>query len=98
MQRDHTIAGGAARFCNLGKHLLWALLPLVACAVGPDHQPPLVAVTPQWRDATDPRIATQAPPENLWWESFADPVLTRLITIAQEQNLPLQVAGLRIVE
>jgi NodT family efflux transporter outer membrane factor (OMF) lipoprotein len=33
-----------------------------------------------------------------WWAQFNDPVLNRLVNMAYEQNLPLRIAGLRILE
>lgn len=33
-----------------------------------------------------------------WWTDFADPALNHLIDIAYQQNLPLQIAGVRIME
>jgi HlyD family secretion protein len=33
-----------------------------------------------------------------WWRAFNDPALDQLIQLAYQQNLPLQIAGLRILE
>ena len=33
-----------------------------------------------------------------WWTAFDDPVLTRLVHEAYEQNLSLRVAGLRVIQ
>ncbi len=38
------------------------------------------------------------PPTTAWWKGFNDPALDRLVDLARRQNLPLQVAGLRIAE
>jgi NodT family efflux transporter outer membrane factor (OMF) lipoprotein len=46
----------------------------------------------------DARLETQTAIDTLWWKSFNDPVLDHLIEVAYLQNLPLQVAGLRIME
>jgi len=83
-----------------------ALLPLIAvlpwglagCLVGPDFKPPAVTVPRSWSAASDPRIATQTTTDGVWWKSFKDPALDRLVDLAYRQNLPLQIAGLRIVE
>ena len=69
-----------------------------SCAVGPNFTAPQVTVGDKWRPSGDPRIATQGPVDSLWWKAFNDPALDRLIALAYRQNLPLQIAGLRIVE
>ncbi|HXU01160.1 MAG TPA: efflux transporter outer membrane subunit, partial [Polyangia bacterium] len=73
------------------------LLTLAACAVGPDFKRPEVTAAQAWH-ATDPRLATQAAADSQWWKTFNDPALDRLVELAYRQNLPLQIAGLRIVE
>jgi NodT family efflux transporter outer membrane factor (OMF) lipoprotein len=73
------------------------LLALTACAVGPDFKRPEAEVAQRWH-ATDPRLATQTAADSLWWKAFNDPALDRLVDLAYRQNLPLQLAGLRIVE
>jgi NodT family efflux transporter outer membrane factor (OMF) lipoprotein len=72
-------------------------LSLAACAVGPDFKRPEVTAPQAWH-ATDPRIAAQTAADSLWWKTFNDPALDRLVELAYRQNLPLQIAGLRIVE
>jgi NodT family efflux transporter outer membrane factor (OMF) lipoprotein len=73
------------------------LLTLAACAVGPDFKRPEVTAAQAWH-ATDPRLATQTAADSQWWKTFNDPALDRLVELAYRQNLPLQIAGLRIVE
>ena len=72
------------------------LLTLPTCAVGPDFKRPEVTAPQSWH-ATDPHVA-QTAADALWWKSFNDPALDRLVELAYKQNLPLQIAGLRIVE
>jgi NodT family efflux transporter outer membrane factor (OMF) lipoprotein len=74
------------------------LLTLGSCAVGPSFTTPQATVAQSWRAQSDPRIATQAAPDSLWWKVFDDSALDRLVELARLQNLPLQIAGLRIVE
>jgi NodT family efflux transporter outer membrane factor (OMF) lipoprotein len=74
------------------------LVAIAGCAVGPDYKTPQVAVSPSWRAQNDPRIAAQTAADAVWWRAFNDPVLDRLVELAYQQNLPLQAAGLRIVE
>jgi len=75
---------------------LLAQLAIVGCAVGPDFKRPETAVAASWA-ANDPRLANQTA-ESQWWKSFDDPSLDHLVDLAYRQNLPLQIAGLRIVE
>jgi NodT family efflux transporter outer membrane factor (OMF) lipoprotein len=78
--------------------LLGVLLALGGCAVGPNFTKPETSVTKSWSTKSDPQIETQAAIDTVWWKTFNDPVLDRLVEVAYQQNLPLQVAGLRIVE
>ena len=68
------------------------------CAVGPTSRRRRPPVPEKWRGAGDPRITTQTAADSLWWKAFNDPALDRLVELAYRQNLPLQIAGLRIVE
>jgi hypothetical protein len=70
--------------------LLGATVGLNACAVGPDFKRPEVSLNAGWSASNDPRIATQAAADNLWWRGFNDPALDQLVAIAQRQNLSLQ--------
>jgi NodT family efflux transporter outer membrane factor (OMF) lipoprotein len=72
--------------------------PLAGCAVGPDFTKPTASVPQAWQGTSDARLATQPEADTQWWKSLADPTLDRLIALAYQQNLPLQIAGLRIVE
>ncbi|MBZ4420188.1 efflux transporter outer membrane subunit [Myxococcus sp. RHSTA-1-4] len=78
--------------------LLGVLSALSGCAVGPDFTKPEVTVPREWRTYDDPKISTQAAVDAEWWKAFGDPTLDRLVELAYRQNLPLQIAGLRIVE
>ncbi len=71
---------------------------LVGCTVGPDFKTPEAPINADWTPKGDARIATDTAADALWWHTFKDPVLDRLVELAYKQNLPLQVAGLRIVE
>ncbi|WP_244226924.1 efflux transporter outer membrane subunit [Corallococcus aberystwythensis] len=78
--------------------LLGVLSALFGCTVGPDFKRPDVNVAKEWRTQGDPRLSKQAEVDSQWWKSFGDPSLDRLVETAYRQNLPLQIAGLRIVE
>ncbi|HLK90126.1 MAG TPA: efflux transporter outer membrane subunit [Polyangia bacterium] len=73
-------------------------LALAGCAVGPDFTKPAASVPEAWHGAGDQRLALQPETDSQWWKSLADPTLDRLIELAYQQNLPLQIAGLRILE
>ena len=74
------------------------LLAIGSCAVGPRFAKPTVTVPESWRATHDSTVATRTAADSLWWRAFQDPVLDRLVDLAHQQNLPLQVAGLRLVE
>ncbi|WP_164018570.1 efflux transporter outer membrane subunit [Pyxidicoccus trucidator] len=78
--------------------LLGVLSALSGCTVGPTFTKPEAAVPQEWRTQGDPRLSKQAEVDTRWWKSFGDPALDRLVELAYQQNLPLQIAGLRIVE
>ncbi|HEX4802693.1 MAG TPA: efflux transporter outer membrane subunit [Myxococcaceae bacterium] len=78
--------------------LLAVLSALGGCAVGPKYTTPETSVPTNNWTTSDPQISTQTAVDTMWWKSFNDPALDRLVELAYQQNLPLQVAGLRIVE
>ena len=84
--------------CLCALSLLGVPLSLGGCAVGPDFVRPEAPIAEKWLDAGDPHLATRAVPDGPWWKAFNDPVLDRLVDLAYKQNLPLQIAGLRIME
>jgi len=68
--------------------------------VGPDYSQPNVKVADEWIDVNNPRMIREvnAVDEVDWWQSFNDPILNDLVITACRQNLPLRVAGLRVLE
>ncbi|MGI9491621.1 MAG: efflux transporter outer membrane subunit [Geminicoccaceae bacterium] len=77
------------------------LLSIAGCTtVGPDFVTPTAPSSDAWIDDDDPsfKLETEAQDYPKWWETFDDPVLNSLVERAYEQNLTLQVAGLRILE
>ncbi|MCI0499964.1 MAG: efflux transporter outer membrane subunit [Planctomycetales bacterium] len=78
--------------------LLSMMLGLSGCTVGPDFTKPETNVAENWSETGDPRVRTQTDVDKLWWKAFDDPTLDELIQLAYQQNLPLQIAGLRILE
>lgn len=69
------------------------------CMVGPDYRTPTAPVGEAWVD-TDLGNLPQTPDVDYaeWWKTFDDPVLNELMELAYQQNLSLEVAGLRVVE
>src|SRR5262249_32578260 len=78
--------------------LVGAVAMLTGCAVGPHYAKPVVKVNDSWSVTSGPQISAQPAADSAWWKTFNDPTLERLIQLAYSQNLPLQVAGLRIME
>jgi NodT family efflux transporter outer membrane factor (OMF) lipoprotein len=68
------------------------------CAVGPDFVRPDAPSEEEWIDSDVPQIKTEPADLTDWWKVFNDPKLDSLIESAYEQNLPLHIAGLRIME
>jgi NodT family efflux transporter outer membrane factor (OMF) lipoprotein len=75
------------------------LLASTGCTmVGPDYAKPEAAVENNWINQSDPRINRREAELGVWWKVFKDPDLHRLVEEARQQNLTLQVAGVRILE
>src|SRR5687768_17559916 len=71
--------------CGLGE---WARN---GAKLGPNYEPPLVAVAENWIDYQDPRIEqNNAQDLARWWGVFNDPILNSLIDEAYAQNLSLR--------
>ncbi|MCK5426195.1 MAG: transporter, partial [Thermodesulfovibrionia bacterium] len=78
--------------------LIIIVLLISGCAVGPDFVRPDAPSQEEWIDSDVPQIKTEPADLTDWWKVFNDPVLDSLIETAYGQNLPLQIAGLRIME
>lgn len=66
--------------------------------VGPNYCGTEAPVAEHWIDAGNANLKSGEADYSYWWTAFNDPVLDRLVQTASEQNLPLQIAGLRILE
>jgi NodT family efflux transporter outer membrane factor (OMF) lipoprotein len=95
--QEHTIPGEPR---GIGRALSAAglLLALAGCAVGPKFVKPPAALNQDFSAKDKTGITTQAPPDTAWWRAFNDSTLDRLVELAYRQNLPLQIAGVRIME
>jgi NodT family efflux transporter outer membrane factor (OMF) lipoprotein len=102
----HGRAGAIARCCTM-----WAVLAFLAtgCSgmqhwwhnefrVGPEYCRPPAPVADEWIEADNPSVLSETTDYDYWWATFNDPALNELQQMAQEQNLPLQSAGMRILE
>jgi NodT family efflux transporter outer membrane factor (OMF) lipoprotein len=65
--------------------------------VGPDYVRPEADVNPSWLESS-PALPEEPAEIREWWTAFDDPVLTRLVHEAYEQNLSLRAAGLRVIQ
>ena len=80
------------------KWVLPALLLMSGCTVGPDFLTPKPPVADRYLQADNRSVRTDKQDYQDWWLVFNDPVLTRLIKTAYDQNLTLQAAGVRVLE
>ena len=81
--------------------ILFVIVKFLAsgCAmVGPDYIKPAAPEPEAWLEAADPKIEGKEADFSQWWAVFSDPVLNKLTEEAYRQNLPLQIAGIRILE
>jgi len=79
--------------------LLAAFMWLSGCTmVGPDFVKPEAPVQSEWMESRNPEIKAEPSDYREWWMVFNDPVLNRLVKSAYQQNLSLQISGLRILQ
>lgn len=74
---------------------------LGGCMVGPDHQTPDPILSKQWHasgTSAQPLRAADKATLMSWWKTFDDPLLTRLIEEARQQNPDLKMAYERITQ
>jgi len=93
-----SINRGVTHFHLAPVALVSAVLALTGCAVGPHYVKPALPLNNSWSVTDVPQISAQPAEDSAWWRAFNDPALERLIQLAYSQNLPLHVAGLRIME
>jgi multidrug efflux system outer membrane protein len=80
---------------------LCAMAALVSgCTVGPNFQPPKSTDASVWHQdrKADPAVSTSMDPDPRWWNSFGDPMLSKVIGLAIAGNPDLKEAVLRVVE
>jgi len=85
----------------LGNRLPFVLgifLLLGGCMIGPDYKRPTTKVASNWVETSSASVQSGSTDYRDWWKAFNDPILTRLIQTAHEQNLTLRSAGVRVLE
>ncbi|EYS94017.1 RND transporter [Cupriavidus sp. SK-4] len=70
------------------------------CAVGPDYRQPDAPLPDRYlgQSGVEQRHASSAAELVTWWEGFGDPLLTRLVSLALDQNLDLAQASARVTQ
>jgi NodT family efflux transporter outer membrane factor (OMF) lipoprotein len=71
---------------------------LAGCTVGPKYVHPTTPVHDEWSPKGDTRVVTQTGADSAWWRVFNDTTLEHLIEMAYQQDLTLQIAGVRIMQ
>jgi multidrug efflux system outer membrane protein len=66
---------------------------LAGCVVGPDYHRPAVDVPSAWRVSTEEAAQIT---DVTWWDRFGDPVLSRLVRTALENNQDLAIASANV--
>jgi NodT family efflux transporter outer membrane factor (OMF) lipoprotein len=82
----------------LGLLCLFILFPISCTTLGPDFKTPDAPISEEWSGSKDLIVNNETSDYSQWWEVFNDPTLNNLIDKAAQQNLSLQIAGLRILE
>jgi len=79
--------------------LCLAALFLTGCMkVGPDFKKPGAAKPDAWLEAEFAQSRPDIPPVEDWWKLLNDPVLDNLVAMSRQQNIPLHIAGVRILQ
>ena len=100
---DQNQAGCIARRAKPLKpwRLAWVAIVLMisGCTmVGPDFIKPEAPLLDEWMETQAPGLSAGQTDYSNWWRVFDDPVLDNLVEKAYQQNLSLQIAGIRIYE
>ena len=80
--------------------LLLSISLLTGCAVGPDYRSPEIDVSPRFlgQEAVAHGDVQSKADLEAWWAGFDDPLLTRFISLALDQNLDLAQAAARVAQ
>lgn len=66
--------------------------------VGPDYQEPQKNIADHWLQTSHSKVKTTPIQNADWWRTFHDPTLTSLIYQGYQNNLTLQIAGVRVLQ
>lgn len=98
--RSFSVSAGVLRsfLAALASVSLLSLLCVSGCAVGPSYRRPVPALETFHSAAALRTRPTSAPAPALetWWDGFNDPVLSRIVLQARDQNLDLAAALARV--
>lgn len=85
---------------NKRASLLFPLLLLAGCAVGPNYKRPQADVPTVYRGATPGQAGAEALSfgDQKWWQVYPDEELQKLIRTALEQNYDVKIAASRILQ
>jgi multidrug efflux system outer membrane protein len=82
--------------------IIWIVLLMIGCAVGPHYKRPLINVPGEYRGKIAPDIAsfgaTSSVADEQWSAMFEDPVVERLVKEAIANNLDLEIAAQRVLQ
>jgi NodT family efflux transporter outer membrane factor (OMF) lipoprotein len=80
--------------------LLLSVSLLTGCAVGPDYRSPEIDISSRFlgQEGVAHRDVQSKADLNAWWAGFDDPLLTRFISLALEQNLDIAQAAVRVAQ
>jgi NodT family efflux transporter outer membrane factor (OMF) lipoprotein len=70
---------------------------LAGCMVGPNFTAPHTSTAASYQ-AVDGALPEGAASDPQWWRSFGDPVLNQLIQLGYQDNLSLQITGVRVLQ
>ncbi len=77
---------------NLQYSVLWLVVMIAGCSVGPKYQRPKMDVPEQWHQQLTADFTDANAVSAMWWQVLNEPVLDDLIQQAQENNPTLESA------
>ncbi len=71
---------------------------LTSCTVGPNYEAPENTKNIQIQEVVYPELRYEQTDLSHWWDIFADPILSSLISRAEENNLDIKIAIAQVTE
>lgn len=78
--------------------ILFLLIPLAGCAVGPDYVRRDPAVPAAWTHAADANATSRSDDISRWWQRLDDPLLSELVEDALRNSPDMRSARARLLE